>query len=134
MERVEISTTKALSPGDLIEMHFKTIGLAWLKAAQIALIEWNLQGREGFEILSWQIPNPNAVIFKVKIKKTNPAVITAAVIGAAIIGAGVVAWLILDKVYQIVETPAGKIGFAGFGLATAAAVVAAVLSLLPARK
>lgn len=129
MQKVLIDQNKALEPGDRIELHFVSIGLAWLKATQIALIEWKLAGRKDFDILNWQIPDPNTVIFTVQIKQTNPVVLTAAIIAAAIIGAGVVAWLTLDKVYQIIESPAGKVGFTGFGIAAAAATITGLIAL-----
>jgi len=56
--------------------------------------------------------------------------VTAAVIGAVIIGAGVVAWLTLDKVYQIIEAPAGKTMIAGTALFLPALAVLAILFLL----
>jgi len=123
MEKIEIDKDKPLKPGDRIEMYFKTTGMVWITAAQIALIEYRLAGRQEFRILSWSLAGSNTVIFTVRINKTNPVVVTAAVIGVAIIGAGVVAWLTLDKVLQITESPTGKVLAGG-------AVVAAILSLL----
>lgn len=130
MQKIEIDPNKALEPGDKIELHFKSVGLAWLQAAQIASIDWILSWRKDFDILNWQIPESNKVIFTVRVNKTNPVVVTAAIIGAAIIGAGVMAWLTLDKVYQIVESPAGKVGFAGFGAGAAIAAITGLLALL----
>ncbi len=123
MERIEIDKDKPLNPGDRIEMYFKTTGMVWITAAQIALIEYRLAGRQGFRILSWSLAGPNTVIFTVQVKKTNPVIVTAAVIGVAIIGAGVVAWLTLDKVLQIIESPTTKVMAGG-------AVVAAIVGLL----
>jgi len=123
MEKVEIDKNKPLNPGDVIELHFSTLGMVWLKAAQIALIDNRLSAREDFTILSWSTPGITNVIFTVRVNKTNPVVVTAAVIGAAIIGAGVVAWLMLDKVYQITESPTGKVMAGG-------AIVAAIMALL----
>ncbi len=88
MEKVEIDKNKPLKPGDRIEMYFKTTGMVWITAAQIAIIEYRLAGRQGFRILSWSLAGPNTVIFTVQVKKTNPVIVTAAVIGVAIIGAG----------------------------------------------
>ena len=116
MERIEIDKNKPLNPGDIIEMHFKSIGLAWLQAAQIALIEYKLKGEPTFEILSTEIRDKTTAIFKIRVKKTNPVVVTAAIIGGIIIGVGIMAWLTLDKVYQIMETPAGKVTVAGWSM------------------
>ena len=123
MEKIEIDINKPLNPSDVIEMHFKTTGMVWITATQIALIEWRIDKRKDFRILSHSLPANNRVVFTIEILKTNPVILTAAVIGAAIIGAGVVAWLTLDKVYQITESPTGKVLAGG-------AIVAAVLALL----
>lgn len=130
MEKIEIDKNKPLNPGDIIEMHFSTIGMVWVKAAQIALIEWRLSGRKDFRILSVSTPGPNTVIFTIEILKTNPVVVTAAVIGSVIIGAGIVAWLTLDKVYQLVESPVGKVAVGGAAVSFAALAVIAILVLL----
>ena len=123
MEKIAIDKNKPLDPGDVIELHFSTLGMVWLKATQIALIDYRLAGRKDFTILNWSTPGTYTVVFTVRIEKTNPVVVTAAVIGAAIIGAGVVAWLTLDKVLQVIESPTTKVMAGG-------AVVAAVIALL----
>lgn len=123
MEKIEIDINKPLNPGDIIEMQFKTIGMVWLTATQIALIEWRIEKRKDFRILSHSLPANNRVNFVIEVLKTNPVIVTAAVIGAVIIGAGVVAWLTLDKVYQITESPTGKVLAGG-------ALVSAVVALL----
>jgi len=142
MEKIEIEKNKPLNPGDVIELHYKTTGMLWMTAAQIALIEWQMEKRKDFRILSHSLPAGNIVIFEIRI--TEPAAaeipkvyeagvgigITAAIIGAAIIGAGVVAWLTLDKVYQIMETPAGKAAVTGTALFLPALAIVAILILL----
>lgn len=139
MEKIEIDKNKPLNPGDIIEMHFKTAGMFWLTATQIALVEWQMEKRKDFRILSHSLPAGNVVIFTIQI--TEPAAevpqvykagvgVTAAIIGAAIIAAGVVAWLTLDKVYQIMETPAGKAAVTGTALFLPALAVIAILILL----
>jgi len=129
-EKIEISKDEPLNPGDRIDMHFLTTDMFWITAAQIVLIESRLESREDFRILSWSLPEYNKVIFKVEVLKTNPVILTAAVIGAGIIGAGIITWLVLDKVYKIVESPAGTIALAGTGSLGIAALVIAVLLLL----
>lgn len=57
-----------LSPGDIIELGFKTIGGTWLKAAQIMMIERQLKGRKDFEIISTDYWTKDKVIFKIRIK------------------------------------------------------------------
>jgi len=130
MEKKEIDINKPLNPGDIIEMHFRTTGMVWIAATQIALMEWRLEKRKDFRMLSHSLPAGNRVIFTIEVLKTNPVIVTAAVIGAVIIGAGVVAWLTLDKVYQIIEAPAGKTMIAGTALFIPALAVLAILFLL----
>lgn len=125
--KTEIDKNQPLNPGDIIEMHFSTMGMVWVKATQIALIEWRLEGRKDFTILSVSTPGLNSVVFTIQILKTNPVIVTAAVIGGVIIGAGVVAWLTLDKVYQILETPAGKAAIGGTALFLPALAIIAIL-------
>jgi len=130
MEKIEIDINEPLAPGDIIEMHYKTTGMVWLTAAQIALIEYRLEKRKDFRIVSHSLPAGNRVIFTIKVCQTNPIVVTAAIIGAAIVGAGVVAWLTLDKVYQIIEAPAGKALIGGTALFLPALAVIAILIFL----
>ncbi len=135
MEKIEIDKDKPLQPGDVIELHFLTVGMVWIQAAQIAMIEWQLDGRKkDFTILSHSLPADNKVIFTVRVNKTNPVIVTAAVIGGLIIAAGVIAWLTLDKVYQIIEEPAGQILVGGIGAIATAVAITAVLALLPGGK
>lgn len=130
MQKVEISKNKQLEPGDLIELHFRTVGGTWVKAAHLGIIEYRLAGFPYFEIISWTILDEHSLCFEIRIKKTNPVLVTAAVIGTIIIGTGVIAWLTLDKVYQIMESPGGQVGVAGFGILAVVAAVVIVLSLL----
>ena len=130
MEKIEIDINKPLNPGDIVELHFKTTGMFWMTAAQIALIERRLESRKDFCLLSHSLPVGNTVIFTARVLKTNPVILTAAVIGAAIIGAGVVAWLTLDKVYQIIEAPAGKALVGGTALFLPALAIIAILMFL----
>ncbi len=134
MERIEIDKNKALSPGDIVELHFRSIGLFWIMATQLAAIEYRLSREKTFRILNWRISDKNKIIFKVEVLQTNPVIVTAVVIAAAIAGVGVIAWLTLDKVYQILETPAGKIGIAGIGSLGVVAAIAGLLVLLPKGK
>lgn len=130
MSKIEIDRDKPLNPGDIIELHFKTLGMVWLKASQIALVDWYLDRRKDFKIRSWSLPNNTSVIFEVEILKTNPVIVTAAVVAAAIAGVLFMCWLTLDKVYQIVDVPAGKIAVAGGGIGMAAAGIGLLALLL----
>lgn len=130
IQKVEIDANKPLQPGDRIELHFNTVGMTWLQAAQIALVEWRLKNRKEFTIESWQIQDKTKLIFTVRVNKTNPVAVTAVIIATAIAGVGIVAWLTLDKVYQIMESPAGEIAVSGIGSIAIAIAVALVVGLL----
>lgn len=130
MEKTEIDINKPLNPGDIIEMQFKTTSMFWITASQLALIDWRLEKRKDFRIVSHSLPANNRVNFVIEVLKTNPVIVTAAVIGAVIIGAGVVAWLTLDKVYQIIEAPAGKALIGGTALFLPALAIIAILVFL----
>jgi len=128
--REEIDINKSLVPGDIIELHFRSVGMAWLRAAQIAVIEYQLSKEDHWEIIRSNLLDHKRVIFTVRIKKVNPVIVTAAVISAAIMGVGFVAWLTLDKVYQIVDSPGGQIASIGLGSLGIVAAIVLVLALL----
>lgn len=126
LQRIEIDKDKPLNPGDRIEMHFKTTGMVWLTATQIALIEWRIGKRDDWEIISNSLPENNRVIFTILIKeppkdepKLQTASVTSALIAASIlaVSVGILIRFTLGPIYQIIETPAGKIAVAGTGLA-----------------
>lgn len=127
--KIEISKDTPLQPGDLVELHFKSIGMVWIQAIQMTAIEYwvNLRHKE-FTIESYSIYDDNTIVFKVRVNVSNPIVVTAAVIAGAISAVGVVAWLTLDKIYKIetaaLESPVGKMAVGGLGsLAIVAAIV-----------
>lgn len=133
-EKVEIERDKPLKPGDIVELHFRSWGMTWLRAAQIAAIEHTLSRETHWRIISSEIPETNRVIFRVQVIKSNPIIVTVAVIAAAIMGVGFMTWLTFDKAYQILETPAGRLGIAGLGTMGLAAGIMALLALLPNKK
>lgn len=140
MEKIEIDKNKPLNPGDVIEMHFKTTGMTWITATQIALIEWRLEGRKDFRIVSHSLPANNRVIFTIRI--TEPAkeaevyqvgvAVTAVTIAKLITVVAVagIFYLSLDKVYQIIQAPAGKELIRGTTVSFAALAVVAIVLLL----
>ena len=155
MPRIEIDKDQVLNPGDRVELHFKSSGMAWIKAAQIALIDARLDGRDDWRIRSFETPEdqPTLIICTVEVLGNTEqqdteepemqragvgVVVTCAAIAAVIITAGVVYSLTLQKTFLIVKeiskSPAGKIAVAGGGLGLAAAGIAAVLALLPKGK
>ncbi|GAH86253.1 unnamed protein product [marine sediment metagenome] len=142
MEKVIIDKDVPLNPGDIIEMHYITAGMGIITATQIALIEWRLEARKDFDILSYRLPpGSNRVIFTIQIKEpvtddiqVASVAVTAAIIGAAIIGAGVIGLMTLDKILLIMESPAAKVGVVGFGGLAAAAAIVLVVGLLGGSK
>jgi len=143
MLRTEIDKDEPLQPGDEIEMHFKAFGPGWLylRAAELAILKWQLS-RENpdWKMTAWDSTTyPDKLVLTFEILEpvvSEPQVqqagviTTAAVIGAIVIGAGLFAWLSLDKIYKITDSPAGKIALAGTGSLGIAALVIAVLLLL----
>lgn len=140
MIRTEIDRNEPLQPGDVIEMHFKAFGPNWiyLRASELALLEWRLRLKNpDYELLDWQNPGDELILtFRIKEQvETGPqiqqaAIGTAAVIAAIVIGGGLFAWLSLDKIYRITDSPAGKVALAGTGSLGIAALIVAVLLVL----
>ena len=146
MHRIPLDPNEPLNPGDRVELHFKSVGMTYIKAAQIALIERRLSGRDDFEIDSVATPTdrPTTIIVEVRIKGAKQpgmaagfagVVITCASIGGLIIATGIVYKLTLEKTFlvigQAVSSPAGQIAIGGMGVGLAAAAVIALLALLP---
>jgi len=127
MQRIEIDPEKPLSAGDLVELHFHSVGLLWLTAAQIGAIDRRLANETHWQIRSWEIPDKNTVVFTVKVLKSNPVIVTVAIIAAAISAVGIIAWLTLSKAYQIIESPGGQVAAAGIG---SLGIAAAIITLL----
>lgn len=155
MQRIEIDENQVLNPGDRVELHFKSSGMAWIKAAQIALIDARLSNRDDWRIDSFETPDdqPTLIICTVRVlgktaqqETAGPerqeaglgVVVTCAAIAGVIITAGVVYSLTLQKTFLIVQdvaaSPAGKVAVAGGGLALAAIAIIALISILPKGK
>jgi uncharacterized membrane protein YidH (DUF202 family) len=138
LQRIEIDKNKPLNPGDVIELEYKCTGLVWITSAQVAMIEWQCARRTDWEIISNSLPENNRITFKILIKSKTPQDpklqtasigVTALMVSAAIVAVGVIGWLTLDKIYQLTETPAGKIAVAGMGAAGIAVLIIALLML-----
>lgn len=142
MIRTEIDKNEPLFPGDEIEMHFKAWGPNWvyLRASELAILKWRLsQKNPDYELINWQAPPAgDKLILTFRIKEPRElepqvqqaGVGTAAVIAVIVIGGGLFAWLCLDKVYRITDSPAGKVALAGTGSLGIAALIVAALLLL----
>ena len=142
----EIDAGKWLLPGDRIRLEFKSIGLTWIKATQIALIERRLEGRADFTIKSVGTPvdQPTKLTFTIDVKggqppggvlAVAPVIITAAAIGGVIVATGIVYKLTLEKSFlmvgETIQSPAGQVAIGGMGIGLAAAGIVALLALLP---
>ncbi len=142
MAKTEITKDAVLQPGDVIQMHYKVIGPVWLKAIQIAAIESRLEKDPRFyHTGTWfEGENDRTLVVRIAITRPRPqeqpeiqeaGVPVAAIIIAIAAAAGTVfVWLSLSKIYKIVETPGGALGF---GLAGAAAAGLVILYLLKRR-
>jgi len=129
MQRKEIDPNQPLNPGDVVELHFKSIGLAVIQDMQIWAITKSLENNSFFEILSAK-PENSKVVFTCRVKKTNPVIVTVLIIATAIAGIGTIAWLTLDKAYQIVESPGSNIAFGSIGLIAVAVMAGLLLNAL----
>lgn len=132
MAKIEITKDAILQPGDMIEMHYKVIGPVWLKAVQIAVIESNLEKDPRFDLRTiwFEGENDRTLVMRIVITPPRPGEepkiqeagvpVTAIVIAIGAAAAAIFIWLSLGKIYKIVETPAGAVMGAGFGIAAAA--------------
>lgn len=142
MLRTEIDKDEPLFPGDEIEMHFKAFGPAWvyLRASELALLKWRLSEKHpDYKLIAWDsVTDPEKLILTFRILESPELVPQvqqagfgmAALIAAIVIGGGLFAWLSLDKIYKITDSPAGKVALVGAGSLGVAAALVAVLLLL----
>jgi len=104
MVKTEISKDKVLDAGDVVELHFKTHGGVWVKAAECAIVEYSLERRKDFTVTSINYDVPGKVIFTVKVQETNPVIVTVAVICGAIAVAALAFGWMFDKAYLVAKT------------------------------
>lgn len=111
METIEIDKDRELNPGDVVLLHFKAPGGTWIKATECAMIESALERRREFTIIGVDYCQPEKVIFRVEIEKTNPVIITAAYIAGAVLAVTIpllaLGWM-FEKAELVVKTPAAK--------------------------
>lgn len=104
MEKIEIDKDQVLNPGEVVELHFNTPGGDWLKATEASVVEWSLEGREDFQVITIDYWQPGKVVLIVEVQQTNPVIVTVAVIcGAIAIAALAFGWM-FDKAYLLAET------------------------------
>lgn len=119
MTKTPIARTTPLDAGDIVELHFGSFGGTWIKAAQIATIEWMNKNEKKWKIKNWEIRDDGrTVVFKVEALKTNPAAITvAAIISSLIVLAKIAcmlltfyaAYLLVSAVGDVINTPVDAI-------------------------
>lgn len=148
MAKVLIDKDAPLNPGDRVELHFKSSGMAWIKAAQIAIIDARLSNRKDWRIKNFQTPvdQPTLLICTVEVLKDQPESepemqtagvgVTCAIIAATVVACGIVYGLTLQKSFliarDVAQSPAGQVAVAGTGIGIAAAGIAALaLIFLP---
>ncbi len=141
MPKQEITKDAMLMPGDEIELHYRIIGPALMQAVQIAIVESKINKDERFYLHSVTPAHSNDTadyIFSVTIRQPRqpepidpnkmpepaqaaiPIAALLIVIGSAF--AALFLFMSLQKMYKIVQTPAGAVlGVSGaVGLAVAA--------------
>jgi hypothetical protein len=117
-----IPEDKPLEPGDIVRLTFSAPGPAFLKATEAAMIEATLANKEGYEMTSIDYLQPGKMIFKFKIVKTNPIIVTALVITGSImlVGAAVGYMFVSAEQYtkalEKVIVPAGVLAISGMVL------------------
>ena len=161
MALIPIDKNRLLNPGDRVELHFKTTGMAWVRATQIALIESRTKSRTDWKIIRFkEYPDqPTLLVMEVEVIKpvaeSEPEVqraglgVSCAIIAATVAALGVVYYLTLQESFlivaetfqtvaetgkEVVESPVGKVAVAGTGIGIAAAGIAALLLFVLPRK
>jgi len=105
--KTEIGKDHELFPGDVVELNFNTPGGDWLKATEAAVVEYALEGRDEFEIITINYLQPGKIVVYVEVKETNPVVVTVALICGAIAVAALAFGWMFDKAYLVSkEAPA----------------------------
>jgi len=143
MAKIRIDKNQPLNVGDRVELHFRSTGMAWIKATQIYMIEQRLAKRKDFRIRSIYCPelDPTKLIITVEIinpEPTEPEIQTAsfgincAVLAGLIIVAGIVYKLTFEDSFLIsmetiktgtetvkeaVTSPEGKAALVGASIA-----------------
>lgn len=148
MAWAEIKNTDEVAKGDQLRFTYRSTGLAWLTAAQLAIVESRLQ-KKGFKIISEENTNQQIIVectFE-PAQSDEPQIQQASIVSGAVILAaaaavtGLVLWLLLDKVEKwtaetasavsetiqsVTSTPAGQALFAGGGVFMAGLGIALV--------
>ena len=97
--------------GEKLEMHFRITSLPLLSKVQQEIIKAKLSANPMYKITETRA-EPGKFIVEIVIVK-NPFPLVLAIGGVITACAGFFVWASLDKVYKIIETPAGKIASVG---------------------
>jgi len=148
----EIQSTDEIKQGDRLRFTYKTIGLTWVTAAQLAIIDIRLKNK-GFNIISTETTDKQIIVectFEPS-QSDEPQYQQASVVsGAVIIAAataiaGLILWLLIDKIEKwtvttstavtdtikdATSTPAGKAIMTGSGVFLAGLGIAVIYWLL----
>ena len=122
----KIAEDKPLEPGDIVRLTFNAPGPSFFKATEAAMIEYSLSNKEGYQLTSIDYLTPGKMIFKFKIVKTNPVLVTVLVITGSIMLIGATVGLMFESAEQLFSTPVAKIGSVGL-LVVAVIVLLSVL-------
>ena len=131
---IDIDKEAPLLPGDRIRLNYKTVGLTYATAAQIALVENKLEGEKRFRVISHSYPEGEGWTqsFWFEILIVDPAgesaapeqiqqagIITAGIVSTIVLGAmGFVIWVTFDGVTKAIEA-AGGLGWTSVQIAAA---------------
>ena len=141
--RTEITADTILGPGDQVEIVFNMFmpDWLWLRSTLVAIFETQVSQNDNFDVTGYTIDETtDKVIFYAKVKEVDQSqvstevyqasfVSTAIVISACTALVGGIGWLLLDKVYQIQDSPAGQIATAGIGAAGFAVLLFVILKI-----
>lgn len=104
-ERIEITKDTPLSVGDVIEIHFRSMGMVWIKAAQMAAIETAIKKLKNFDLHDVKYA-ANTIAYQIRVIK-NPVTAALVITTILIISAGLLIFLTVDRIYKIVDVPGG---------------------------
>lgn len=142
-------TDQTIKPTDLLRFTYRTVGLIWIEAVELDLIESRLTAK-GFTVKSEETAGNQIIIeayYNPPQPTTDQPVQQASVVSAAIVIAlvaavvGGVLWLVMDKaeiwtedVNTIVQTPAGQVLGVSGGVILAGLGILLLMNILRRRK
>ena len=107
---IPISQNEQLQPGDVVKLYFRRRGVLIIKDALGALVEKALRNNPRYELLSWDLSDPEIAIYTVRIKapaaegQVQQASVLSilAVIGITGLGALAFGWMFV-KAEKVIE-------------------------------